>query len=62
MRSYLEGKTDLTLHTLRQIVGTHYAEKDITDLNQQLTKAVQGPSETPLEVLVRVMDCIRKYL
>lgn len=41
LRSYLEGKTDLTLATLRQILRAHYAE-NATVLYQQLTKAVQG--------------------
>ena len=43
LRSYLEGKRDLTLAT--QILRTHYAEKDATVLYQQLTKAVQGLGE-----------------
>lgn len=40
LRSYLEGKTDLILHTLKQILQAHYAEKDTTDLYQQSNKAV----------------------
>lgn len=62
LRSYLEGKTDLTLATLRQILRAHYAEKDATVLYQQLTKAVQGPSETALDFLVRVLDLRQKVL
>lgn len=62
LRSYLEGKMDLTLATLRQILGTHYAEKDATVLYQQLTKAVQGPGETALDFLVRVLDLQQKIL
>lgn len=67
LRSYLEGKFDLTLANLRQILRAHYAEKDATVLYQQLTKAVQGPNKTPLEFLIRVLDlrqkivCIRAY-
>lgn len=56
MRSYLEGKTDLTLATLREILRAHYAEKGATVLYQQLTKAVQAPGETSLDFLVRVLD------
>lgn len=62
LRSYLEGKTDLTLATLRQILRAHYAEKDATVLYQQLTEAVQGPYETSLDCLVRVLDLRQKVL
>lgn len=62
LRSYLEGKRDLTLATLRQILRTHYAEKDATVLYQQLTKAVQSPGETALDFLVRVLDLRQKVL
>lgn len=62
LRSYLEGKRDLTLATLRQILRTHYAEKDATVLYQQLTKAVQGHGETALDFLVRVLDLHQKVL
>lgn len=62
LRSYLEGKTDLTLATLRHILRAHYAEKDATDLYQQLTKAVQSPSETALDFVVRVLDLRQRVL
>lgn len=62
LRSYLEGKIDLTLATLRQILRAHYAEKDATVLYQQLTKAVQGPGESALDFLVRVLDLRQKVL
>lgn len=62
LRSYLEGKTNLTLATLRQILRAHYAEKDATVLYQQLTKAVQGSGETSLDFLVRVLDLRQKVL
>lgn len=38
LRSYLEGKTDLTLAGLRQILRPQYAEKDATMLYKQMTK------------------------
>lgn len=62
LRSYLEGKVDLTLTNLRQILRAHYAEKDATVLYQQLTKATQGTNETPLEFLIRVLDLRQKIL
>ncbi len=58
LRTYLEGKRDVTLATLRQM-WAHYAEKDVTVLYQQLTKAVQGPSEKALDFLVRVLGPFR---
>lgn len=62
LRSYLEGKIDLTLATLRQILRDLYAEKDAALLCQQLTKAVQGPGESALDFLVRVLDLRQKIL
>lgn len=62
LRSYLEGKADLTLTNLRQILRAHYAETDATVLYQQLTKAAQGTNETPLEFLIRVLDLRQKIL
>ncbi|KAI3374141.1 hypothetical protein L3Q82_005996 [Scortum barcoo] len=62
LRSYLEGKTDLTLVILRQILRAHYAEQDATVLYQQLTKAVQETNETALDFLIRVLDLRQKVL
>lgn len=62
LRSYLEGRTDLTLTSLRQVLRAHYAETDATVLYQQLTKATQGANETPLEFLIRVLDLRQKIL
>lgn len=62
LRSYLEGKEDLTLTSLRQVLKAHYAETDATVLYQQLTKATQGANETPLEFLIRVLDLRQKIL
>lgn len=56
MWSYLEGKTDMTLYTLRQILRTHYAEKDAAELYHKLTKATQELGESALDFLVRVFD------
>lgn len=62
LRSYLEGKTDLTLFALRQILRAHYAEKDAMVLYQQLANAMQGSGETALDFLVRVLDLRQKIL
>ena len=47
LRSYLEGKANLTLPTLRRILRSHYQEKSATELYKQLTSEVQGMKETP---------------
>lgn len=37
MRRYLEGKSELTLPTLRKVLWSHYQEKGATELYSQLT-------------------------
>ncbi|CAI5672713.1 unnamed protein product [Oreochromis niloticus] len=56
LKSYLESRVDLTLQALRQILRTHYIEKDATELYHSLTRAVQEPKETPIQFLMRAMD------
>ncbi|KAK6472741.1 hypothetical protein HHUSO_G27324 [Huso huso] len=62
LRSYLEGKTDLTLPKLRRILRSHFQEKDATKLYKQLTSGVQEAKETPQNFLMRVMDLRQKIL
>lgn len=52
----------MTLYALRQILRTHYAEKDATELYHKLTKATQDPGESALDFLVRVVDLRQKVL
>lgn len=56
LRSYLESREDLSLQSLKQILRTHFVEKDATELYHSLTRAAQEPRETPVQFLVRVMD------
>ena len=49
LRSYLEGKPDLTLATLRKILRSHYQEKGATEMYQLLRSGVQEGGETPQE-------------
>lgn len=44
------------MQALRQILRTHYIEKDATELYHSLTRAVQEPKETPIQFLMRAMD------
>ena len=60
--SYLEGKVNLTLPTLRRILRSHYQEKSATNLYTQLTSEVQGLKETPQNFLIRTLDLRQKIL
>ena len=61
LRSYLEGKADLTFPVLRKILRSHFGEPSYAERYRQLTSAVQEPRETPQQFLVRVMD-LRKNI
>ena len=52
LRSYLEGKADLTLAKLRRIMRWHYQERTSTELYHHLSSTVQQPKEKPLEFLI----------
>lgn len=60
--SYLEGKADLTLPTLRCILRCHYQEKSGTDLYKQLSSEMQGTKEPPRNFVIRAMDLRQKIL
>ena len=62
LRSYLEGKVDLTLAKLRRILRSHYQERTATELYHQLSSTVQQPKEKPQEFLIRLLDLKQKIL
>lgn len=62
LRSYLEGKGDLKLPTLRRILRCHFQEKSATELYKQLSSEVQGIKETPQNFLIRALDLRQKIL
>lgn len=62
LRSYLEGKNNLTLSTLRRVLRSHYQEKGATELYKQLTSEVQSSKETPQNFLIRALDFRQKIL
>ncbi|KAL1278520.1 hypothetical protein QQF64_025193 [Cirrhinus molitorella] len=62
LRSYLEGKSGLSLPTLRRILRSHYQERSATELYKQLTTEVQNNKETPQNFLIRAMDLRQKIL
>jgi len=49
LRSYLEGKADLTLTKLRRIMRSHYQERTATELYHQLSSTVQQPKKKNLK-------------
>ncbi len=61
LQSYLEGKPNLTLSTLRQILRSHFQEKSATELYKQFTSECQGNKETPQNLLLCVLECSRKF-
>lgn len=62
LRSYLDGRPDINLATLRSILRGHYAEKNATELYSELASATQNPKETPNDFLLRVMDLRNRIL
>lgn len=55
LRMYLEGKSDLSLPTLRRILRSHYQERSATELYKQLTTEEQSDKETPQNFLIRAI-------
>lgn len=62
LRSYLEGKPNLTLPTVRRILRSHFQEKGATELYKQLASEAQNSKETPQNFLMRVLDLRQKVL
>ena len=62
LRSYLEGKPDLTLATLREILRSHYQEKGATEMYPLLSSGAQEGGKTPQAFLVRLLDLKQKVL
>lgn len=62
LRSYLEGKSNLSLATLRRILRSHFQEKCATELYKQLASAAQSSKETPQSFAMRILDLRQKVL
>ena len=60
LRSFLEGKADLTLQNLRRILRAHFREEDPTTLFNALSNTSQQTIESPLDSVIRLMN-LRKY-
>lgn len=62
LRSYLEGRSKISLDSLRRIVHSHYQERDATDLYKQLSQLTQEVKESPQSFLLRAFDLRQKVL
>ncbi len=62
LRSYLEGKANLTLPNLRRILRSHYQERGAIELYKQLMSEGQDSKETPQNFLICVLDLRQKIL
>ena len=62
LRSYFEGKPDLTLAKLRRIMRSHHQERTATELYHQLSSTLQQPKEKPQEFLIRLLDLKQNIL
>ncbi|KAJ8030355.1 hypothetical protein HOLleu_26750 [Holothuria leucospilota] len=60
LRSYLEGREDITLAILRKLLRCHFREKDTTKLYQELCNLTQQANETPQEFVFRALDLRQK--
>jgi hypothetical protein len=62
LRSYLEGRDDLTLGVVKGLLRSHYKEKNVTELYHELSNMVQSPKEDPTEFLMRALDLRQKVM
>ena len=61
LRSYLEGREQLSLSSLRKILRSHYEEKSATELYTHLTNSTQGKDE-PQDFLLKLLSLKQKIL
>ncbi len=62
LRSYLEGRSKISLPSLRRIIRSHYQERDATDLYKQLSQLTQGAKESAQAFLLKAFDTRQKVL
>ena len=58
LRTYLEGKTNLSKESLLEILRSHYKEKDSASTFTELSNVAQQTNETCLDFVIRLM-CLR---
>lgn len=62
LRSYLEGRDDLTFPKLQAVIRSFYQEKTATELYHELCSLSQGTKETPQDFLFRALALRQKIL
>ena len=62
LRSYLKGRTELSLDQLKRLLRVHFREKEPTDLYAELTGTVQRRSESAMDFVIRAMDLRQRVL
>ena len=62
LRTYLEGKDNLSLKTLSRIFRSHFKEPNATSLFTELCNSKQLPSESAQEFVGRLMSLRQKML
>lgn len=62
LRSYLEGRTDLTLLIVRKILQSHYKEPPVTDLYKKLCNITQGSHEDAMDFVTRALDLKQRVI
>ena len=62
LRPILEGKTNLTLGSLRSILRSYFQEKDPTTLFTKLSNAVQKSTETAMDFVMAMWDLRQKVI
>lgn len=62
LRGYLEGKSDLSLPSLRKILRNHFKELDSSHLFNLLNNAKQSNSESPNDFVIRLMNLRQKLI
>lgn len=62
LRSYLEGKAELTLSELKGVLQSHFREQTATELYKKLCNVAQTASESSLEFIMRALDLKQRVL
>ena len=62
LRSYLEGKSNLDIKTVRQLLRTHFKEPTATELYKKLCNISQLHGEDPITYMMRALDLKQKVI
>lgn len=62
LRPYLEGRAQLSVSSMKQILRSHFQEKDATSLFADLCSASQSPGESAQDFVIRTIATRQKVL